>query len=462
MTHESRSALTLSVVTQTPAVIFRSWSPEREAKGTAGEVDLGEMKEDVDYYFPPSGLTRTVLPFLRWAFDRQELEESVWVSLNRDAPRNARLGSIRLKFVAVESSLAPGYGELKESLWLLFHDVPHPDEEMERIWEECLGDYHGVNRALAEAVEEVEREVDPDVYYVHDFQLTPLASKLRVLKPKLFRWHIPFTETSLRYERVCNPLVELINQYDAVVVSTRRYSENMRRAGVSVPTHVLYPYLDRSQYREPDPLDVKQVSERLGLGDEDRVVLVVARMDPIKGQDRAVKAMRGVIRSVDSAKLVLVGDGSFSSSRSGLALPKGERWRASLMQLTQELGLEGRVILAGYLSSSELRAMYSRADVVLLPSLVEGFGLAVIEGWFYRKPVVVSRSAGVAELVREGWNGFTYDPDDVDALAELLAKLLSDEELAERMGSNGYETAEQCTVEAGARREMEIVREVSG
>lgn len=462
MAFEAPSALTLGVVTQTPAVVFRTWSPEREARGSGGEVDLGEMREDVDYYFPPSGLTRTVLPFLTWALERHELEEAVWISLNREAPRSARLGRIRLRFIALGSSLVPGYGELKEGLWLLFHDVPHPEEEMERIWEECLGDYHGVNRALAEAVEEVEREVDPDAYYVHDFQLTPLASKLRTLKPKLFRWHIPFTEAAIRNERVCGPLVEQINRYDAVVVSTQGYRENMVRAGVTVPIHVLYPYLDRSAYPEPDQAEVERVSERLGLDKEDKVVLVVARMDPIKGQDRAVTAMRDVVRSVESARLVLVGDGSFSSSRSGLGLPKGERWRARLLQLARELGLEGKVILAGYLSTSELRAAYRRADVVLLPSVVEGFGLAVIEGWFYRKPVVVSRSAGVAELVRDGWNGFTYEPDDVGELAELLARVLTDEELALRMGSNGYRTAEQCTVEVGARREMEIVREVTG
>ncbi len=456
-------SLALGVVSQSPAVIFTRWSPGETPEAEEGEVDLSGMSVDVDYYFPPSGLVRTVMPFLSWALGEGGLDEAIWISLNRDAPRKARLGRIRFRFVGgSRSPLIPGFGELKESLWFLFHEMPYPDEDMEAIWEEYLGDYHGVNRALAEEVMEVERELDPDLYYIHDFQLTPLASKLNVLKYKLFRWHIPFTESALRNEKVCRSLVEHINCYDSAIVSTRKYAESMRRAGVSVPIHVLYPYLDRSVYTAPDPAEVELLSKRLGLTEDDRVILVVARMDPIKGQDRAVKAMGEVVRSVESAKLVLVGDGSFSSSKSGLALPKGERWRNRLLQLTSELGLERSVILVGYLTQSELRAAYSRADVVLLPSVIEGFGLAAVEGWFYRKPVVVSSKAGIAELVREGWNGFTYEPDDVERLADLLARVLTDEELARRLGENGYRTSDLCTAEVGAKRELEIVRSFTG
>lgn len=204
---------------------------------------------------------------------------------------------------------------------------------------------------------------------------------------------------------------------------------------------------------------------RLGIDPEDRVVLVVARMDPMKGQDRAVKALKPLLRKIPRARLVLAGDGSFSSSRGGIGLGKGERWAAYLSQLSRELGLGDRVIMTGYVGQEDLEALYSRADVVLLPSIVEGFGLVVVEAWLYGKPVVVSRRAGVADLVVDVENGLLADPDDVEGIegiSEALSKILGDSELAERLGRSGRASAELCTLERGLKAELAMIEEILG
>ncbi|RLF13068.1 MAG: glycosyltransferase family 1 protein, partial [Thermoprotei archaeon] len=135
-------------------------------------------------------------------------------------------------------------------------------------------------------------------------------------------------------------------------------------------------------------------------------------------------------------------------------------WRRYLMVLVRELKLEDSVRFLGYVSDEDLKALYVRANVVLLPSKMEGFGLTTIEGWNYRKPVVVSRGAGSSELVIEDVNGYTHRPEDHEELSEKLEKVLSNTEKAEKMGSLGYETSKQCWVSSAVEKLKEVFEEI--
>ncbi|MCQ8898153.1 MAG: glycosyltransferase family 4 protein [Hadesarchaea archaeon] len=145
-----------------------------------------------------------------------------------------------------------------------------------------------------------------------------------------------------------------------------------------------------------------------------------------------------------------------------MGLSKAERWLGYLRGRARELGVEDRVIFAGYLKPRELQAAYERCEVVLLPSLLEGFGLVVIEGWVYRKPCLVSRRAGVAELIKEGENGLLFDPLLPEELAGKLSLLLSDERLAASLGEGGKETSSLCSLERGVEEEAKVMRELVG
>jgi len=90
-----------------------------------------------------------------------------------------------------------------------------------------------------------------------------------------------------------------------------------------------------------------------------------------------------------------------------------------LRDLTQETGVKDKVIFTGYVTEKELASLYMRSDVVILTSRTEGFGLTVCEAWNYQKPVVVSKGAGVSELVIEGVNGYTFPSTHMMSLLKL-------------------------------------------
>jgi glycosyltransferase involved in cell wall biosynthesis len=86
----------------------------------------------------------------------------------------------------------------------------------------------------------------------------------------------------------------------------------------------------------------------------------------------------------------------------------------------------------------------------------------VVEAWLYKKPTIVSCYAGVSDLIRDGGNGLTFDPQDESILAEKIITVLSDPELACHLGSSGHRKSKVCQLEAGVKHESEILSKYLG
>lgn len=106
-------------------------------------------------------------------------------------------------------------------------------------------------------------------------------------------------------------------------------------------------------------------------------------------------------------------------------------------QLVKRFGVSDRIVFKGL--SDDIRNEYAVADVVVLPSLIEAFGMSILEGMACGLPVVSSLNAGVSALVKNGINGFTFrDPGNLPK----IFKLLYDHQLRERLGAEARKTAE--------------------
>ncbi|MFH1471075.1 MAG: glycosyltransferase family 4 protein, partial [Candidatus Micrarchaeota archaeon] len=164
------------------------------------------------------------------------------------------------------------------------------------------------------------------------------------------------------------------------------------------------------------------------------LVLCVSRMDPRKGQEVLVRAMKKVVAEVPNAKCVFVGNGSFSQE-----LLKKERGgvHKKLIDAVDELGLAEKVIFTGYLPDNEVNKLYAAADVVVQPSFQEGFGLTVTEGMLFGKAVIGSRVGGLMVQIKDGENGFLFTPGDSDGLSERIIAIALDKQLREKMGITG-------------------------
>ncbi len=291
---------------------------------------------------------------------------------------------------------------------------------------------------------------------LHDFQLLPLAEHLPAGVPRLFRWHIPVpAEPSPFLEYAADRL----NEFDAVIVSTQPYADRLREAGVRVPIHARYPYLDEARRRVVTIDNVRAFNARWRLAEDDVVFLVVARLDPIKSQDVAIRALARIARVCPNAKLVLIGGGGFSGGRRGsLGLPQAATWRDTLDALARRSGASDRVVFTGNITDKELEVAYERSRAVLVPSRIEGFGLVAVEGWIHGRPVLVSRGAGVSDLTRDGRNGYAFDPDDAETLAEHMTHLAQNPRAALAMGQAGRLTARTCHLRPGSDGVWSILR----
>jgi glycosyltransferase involved in cell wall biosynthesis len=172
------------------------------------------------------------------------------------------------------------------------------------------------------------------------------------------------------------------------------------------------------------------------------VIGAVGRLSQEKGYDLAIRALP----NLPGSTLVLVGDGS-------------ERER--LVALSAELGVSDRVDLVGW--SDEPRRYLPGFDAFVLPSRQEGFPLAVVEAMLAGVPVVAADVGSVSEAVVEAETGFLVPRDDPAALTDRLRHLISDPELAQKMGRSGRERAKaNFTAEAMARSFETLYREILG
>ncbi len=117
--------------------------------------------------------------------------------------------------------------------------------------------------------------------------------------------------------------------------------------------------------------------------------------------------------------------------------------RSELCQLINDLGLEGSVLLTGFRQYADLPAYYGLASAFILASTTDQWGLVVNEAMASSLPVLVSNRCGCArDLVREGVNGYTFDPYDEEGLAELMfrtADLARGESALQKMGAASRE-----------------------
>lgn len=346
------------------------------------------------------------------------------------------------------------YVDFKEAVWRSFHGPwgmgPFPGS--------AYRGYVEFNHLIAQRLL---TELDNfDVVYVNDFQLLLVGGLVGSAAPAVLRWHIPL-ELRGYPNQVRQFFLRAMEGSDAIVVSTRAALEELIHQGFHGKAFQVYPYLDPAEHPPVPDSEVRRFRDRFGLGDRPYVISV-GRMDPVKRQDLLLEAFGRLRHRFPEHRLVLVGGGSFSTSLSRAASRAGKDvvWTRRLEALMRSRHLEGSVVLPGRISNETLRAAYQGACAFVHPAPWEGFGLVAVEAWMHGLPIVVSRGAGVSELVTDGVNGFTVRPGSVIGLSSRLGTLLARPELAERMGAAGRLTARRCYVGVASGRLREIFRHV--
>ncbi len=180
------------------------------------------------------------------------------------------------------------------------------------------------------------------------------------------------------------------------------------------------------------PIAKEEARRQLGLRDADRILLFVGRIEPLKGVDILLGAAAQLEAESDCFVLVVGGDSSTQD---------GEM--AHLRDLASELGIAERVSFLGAVDHERLPLFYSAADVCVVPSFYESFGLVALEAMACGTPVVASRVGGLTDTVRDGETGYLIPWRCPEPFAERLELLLGNEGLRRAFGQSARETVER-------------------
>jgi len=232
--------------------------------------------------------------------------------------------------------------------------------------------------------------------------------------------------------------LRLSEMVDRIIVSTEgersqiekislEYSDKTAVIPPGVDLKVFHPYLQSEARRQLEiPLD-------------DKMVLFVGRIEPLKGVDTLLHAIQYLKESGDMPPKMCM-----SVIGGNPAKPRDTRHAEleKLMILRDELGLSNLVTFLGSRGQETLNRYYAAADVVVMPSHYESFGMVALEAMACGTPVIATDVGGLAQLIREGETGFLVPGMDSVALAERLGQVLSDNELRECLGRQAAEHAE--------------------
>jgi glycosyltransferase involved in cell wall biosynthesis len=225
----------------------------------------------------------------------------------------------------------------------------------------------------------------------------------------------PATAANLR-QRLWGLLLRAANE----VISVSHYTIQRMAGGFHVKRfHVLPNAIDV----EPD-LTSQPLASSAG-ADGQNVILSVTRLaahDGPKGIDFALRALARVRERYPQIRYRIVGDGVL---------------RPGLEQLTHELGIQQNVEFLGRLPDAEVDAAFKHADIFLLPSRKEGFGIVFLEAWKLGLPVVCGNVDASSEVVTDKTDGFTVDPCSPEAIAAALEGLLADTRRRREFATNG-------------------------
>jgi D-inositol-3-phosphate glycosyltransferase len=176
--------------------------------------------------------------------------------------------------------------------------------------------------------------------------------------------------------------------------------------------------VDMDRFR---PSDKETARTELGLKDE-RIILFVGRIEPLKGVDILINAAAMLESDIDCSVLIVGGDEASSSQVT------------RLQDLARERGIEHRVAFVGAIDHDKLPLYYNAADVCVVPSHYESFGLVAVEAMASGVPVVASRVGGLTGTVKDGETGYLIPWLCPEPFAERIEMLLENDSLRRNLG----------------------------
>lgn len=274
-----------------------------------------------------------------------------------------------------------------------------------------------------------------DVIHCHDWMTVLAGVRLKRLLPSVplvYSVHLPQNggEPNLM------ECLGLVNA-DLIVVNSHAVARELRERGLPLPpVEIVSHGVDAETFRPaPDwPSD-------------DGYILFAGRVVAQKGVNILLRAFGALLRRCPEARLLVVGEGDLE---------------LFFQRMTRYLGFPHRVSFVEWQTGESLVGLYQRAQLIVIPSYYEPFGIVALEAMACGRPLVASRVGGLAEIVEDGVQGYLFPVGDHLELARRLAQLILDPARREKMGAAARERATQFTWGDAAARTEAIYARLDG
>ena len=274
-----------------------------------------------------------------------------------------------------------------------------------------------------------------DVFHAHDWLVANAGIGLKHVfrKPLLATMHS--TEIGRRngihfdYERMIHETEAWLTYESWRVICCSDYMVSHVRWAFGLPGDKLVMIsngVNAGVYAKAEGEDLSQFRSKFALPDE-KIVLFVGRLVYEKGIHVLVNVVPKVLEKVN-AKFIIVGNGYM---------------REQLSSLVRNIGLAHKVLFTGFVDDETLRKLQKCADVSVVPSLFEPFGIVALEAMAARSPVVVSDTGGLSEIVEHDVTGVKVYPDNPDSLVWGITKVLLDETYTNQIKANAYKKVQE-------------------
>ena len=306
-----------------------------------------------------------------------------------------------------------------------------------------LKDMRGVQKRYVKFVEKLVLSLKPDVIHTHDWLTMEAGMRAKELSNVPLIVHVHATEFDRSGNEQGNPIVHEI-EYQGMMMADRiiavsEITKNIIMQKYGIPAdkiEVVHNAIDAASFDNGYEYDFNTYKYLEALRNEGHtIVATVTRFTVQKGLVNFIRAAARACEKYDKLAFLLAGDGE---------------QRDELIKLSSDLGIADKVFFTGFIRGKKWRDAYSVADIFVMSSVSEPFGLTALEAAYHGNAIIITRQSGVGEVLN---SVFRYDFWDEDTLADQIIGIATSDVLRESLQQNvkneydrisWYDVAKSC------------------
>jgi len=270
------------------------------------------------------------------------------------------------------------------------------------------------------------KKVNPDILHTHTYfsntigRIAAKLTRIPIIITHVQNTYWNYTKRNLFIERLLSYFTDkIICCSDAVKDFVLGYEKISPQKVVTIYNGIALDKFNQS-------IDVASFRDSLGIRDNELLIATVASLTPKKGHKYFLDSVADIVKTYKNIKCLIVGDGPL---------------RKELEEYVKTLSLDYYIIFTGI--RNDIPNLLRAADIFVLPSLIEGLGIAAIEAMASGIPVVATNVGGLSEVVKDGISGILVPPKDSEALSGAIMSLLKDSQAAKQMGDEGHKISRE-------------------